>query len=116
VSDLEAAFDTLWAMLAPGLPAPEREHRFAPPRRWRFDRAWPDRLVAVELDGGTWTAGRHTRGKGYANDCAKHNHAAGLGWRVFRFTSDMLRDDPAGALEPVAAAIRTAAARDGRLP
>ena len=52
-------------LLAVGLAAPIREHRFAPPRRWRFDYAWPDRRLALEVEGGTWTGGRHVRGRGY---------------------------------------------------
>jgi hypothetical protein len=42
----------------------EFEHRFHPVRRWRFDAAFPARKVAVELDGGIFAAGRHTRGAG----------------------------------------------------
>jgi hypothetical protein len=49
--------DTLDAVLrAVGLPVPIREHRFAPPRRWRFDYAWPAHRLALEIEGGTWTA------------------------------------------------------------
>ena len=77
---------------AVGLPTPEREHRFAKPRRWRFDFSWPDRLLALEVDGGTWTNGRHSRGKGVEADCEKACHAAILGWRVLRVTGDQVRD------------------------
>ena len=75
------------------------EYRFAPPRRWRFDFAHPASRVAIELDGGTWTAGRHSRGAGYSGDCEKLNAAAARGWLVFRLTSDMLRDNPARHIE-----------------
>lgn len=74
------------------LPPPVQEHTFAPPRRWRFDLAWPALMVAVEVDGGTWTQGRHTRGSGYELDCEKLNRAAALGWRVLRYTTSMVRD------------------------
>lgn len=69
-----------------GLPDPIREHRFAPGRRWRFDLAWPDRMLAVEVDGGTWIGGRHTSGVGFEADCVKLNEALCLGWRVLRVT------------------------------
>ena len=106
-SELERAFETYWRMLAPlDMQDYEREYEFlAPERKWRFDCAWPDETVAVELDGGTWSGGRHTRGTGYRNDCEKLNAATGLGWAVFRFTTDMLRDDPEACIGLVAAKI-----------
>lgn len=60
------------------------EFRFAPPRRWRFDWAWPEFKVALEVEGGAWTGGRHTRGKGFLNDMEKYNEAVCLGWRIIR--------------------------------
>lgn len=88
-STLEATFDIgcqAWA-----LPGAQAEFRFHPARRWRFDRAWPELRVAVEIDGGTWNGGRHTRPAGYAEDCNKMNSAALMGWTVLRFTSDQIR-------------------------
>lgn len=76
-----------------GLPAPVREHLFALAalgRRWRFDFAWPGERVAAEVEGGTWTRGRHVRGLGYEGDCTKYNAAQNLGWIVLRFTGGML--------------------------
>ncbi|MFC3107414.1 hypothetical protein ACFOFO_05490 [Undibacterium arcticum] len=64
---------------------PEREFKFHPSRKWRFDFAWPDRKCAVELEGGIWTGGRHTRGSGVIGDMEKYNQAGALGWFVFRF-------------------------------
>lgn len=93
------AMNTFAAILeAVGLPAPETEHRFAPPRRWRFDFAWPDRRLALEVEGGTWTHGRHVRGRGYERDCEKYNAAALAGWTVLRVTTAMLGDGRALAL------------------
>ncbi len=77
------------------LPTPVRELRFAKEalrRMWRFDFAWPDRKLAVEVEGGMWIRGRHQRAKGFAADAEKYNAAAALGWRVLRFTSDMVED------------------------
>lgn len=80
---------------AAGVPAPEREHRFAAPRRWRFDFAWPDRKVACEVDGATWSGGRHVRGSGVESDAEKYSIAAVLGWRVLRVTGAMVESGKA---------------------
>ena len=91
-------------ILALGLPAPEREHKFHPTRRWRFDFAWPDKGVAVEVDGGTWGAkSRHTTGAGYEKDCEKLNAAALGGWLVLRYTTTMIQ---AGAVNAIAEALQ----------
>jgi hypothetical protein len=66
------------------------EHRFHPDRRWRFDVAFPSRMIAAEIDGAVWTQGRHTRGRGFIRDQEKTNEAQLLGWRVFRFVPDDL--------------------------
>lgn len=84
--------------LAGGWPEPEAEYPFArPARRWRFDLAWPARLVAVEFQGGIYTNGRHTRRGGFAGDCEKFSEAAARGWRVLPVTypqakNGMLKD------------------------
>ena len=74
-----------------GLPTPEREYRFAPPRRYRADFAYPDRMLLIEVEGGVWTQGRHSRGAGFTEDCSKYNLAASMGFRVLRFTGDMIK-------------------------
>lgn len=76
---------------------PAREYRFAAPRRWRFDFAWPDKKVAVEIEGGTWVQGRHNRGSSIAADLEKYNTAALLGWRVLRYTTAMVKSGAAVA-------------------
>ena len=102
-STLEATFDYLLRALAPDLPEPETEYRFHPSRRWRFDVAWPVEQVAVELDGGAYSGGRHTRGSGFVKDCEKLNAATVRGWRVLRFTTDMLQHEPETAIAQVRA-------------
>lgn len=62
-----------------------REHKFHPIRKWRFDFAIPQYLIAIECEGGVWSGGRHTRGLGYSKDCEKYNNATLLGWRVLRY-------------------------------
>ena len=77
---------------AAGLPEPVPEYRFHAARKWRADYAWPLRLVIVEIDGGVWTQGRHTRGAGVIADQRKLNAAALLGYRVLRYTPDRLME------------------------
>jgi very-short-patch-repair endonuclease len=79
----------------------EREYRFNTARRWRLDFAIPDYKIGVEVEGGMWVRGRHSRPLGYANDCEKYNSAACLGWTVLRYTSDMIRDNPGQILTDV---------------
>ena len=66
------------------LPVPIAEYTFASPRKFRFDFAWPEQKVALEIDGGIWSRGAHGRGWGIARDQEKGNLAATLGWRVLR--------------------------------
>ena len=87
-----------------GLPAPTTEHYFAKPRRWRFDLAWEHLRFACEIEGGVFMPGgsRHSRGRGYENDCEKYAEALCRGWRVLRVTTDMVRDGRAlGYLERI---------------
>lgn len=78
-----------------GLPMPVKEHRFHPKRLWRFDLAWPDYQLAVEVQGGVWIGGRHVRGGGIEGDCEKASEAAILGWRLLPVTSGMVRSGQA---------------------
>ena len=90
---LKADLDTLIRLA--GLPEPKREFRFHKVRRWRFDYAWEDLMLALEREGSTWKGGRHTSGSGYRQDCIKYSEAAILGWVVLRVTVDMIRDGTA---------------------
>jgi hypothetical protein len=77
-----------------------REYQFLPPRKWRLDfAAWssssPNQAWAIEIEGGAFTQGRHTRGVGFIRDMEKYNHAALLGWRVLRFTPSQVLDGTA---------------------
>jgi very-short-patch-repair endonuclease len=74
-----------------------REHRFAPPRRWRFDFVLAAEAGAtlhptvwgIEVEGGQWSGG-HRRGAEADKDCEKSNAAVMNGWRVLRFTPRMV--------------------------
>jgi very-short-patch-repair endonuclease len=68
----------------------EREYRFCPDRRWRFDFAVPEKFIGIEIEGGTWASGRHNRGAGYEKDLEKYNTAVRLGYRVLRYTTSMV--------------------------
>ena len=111
-SSLERTFATLWRVVR----GPEyvTQYRFHPTRKWLFDVAWPDLMIAVELDGGGAQHGRHHRDKGHSDDCEKANAATMMGWQVYRMTSLMLRDNPSLHLEPLVAhiAIQTAALKE----
>lgn len=74
------------------LPAPTREYEFHPTRAWRCDFAWPLARVALEVEGGVWTEGRHTRAAGFLGDMEKYNELARLGWRLLRTTPTGLTD------------------------
>lgn len=69
---------------AAGIAGYVTEHRFCPGRKWAFDLAWLPERLAVEVEGGVWTGGRHTRGSGFVKDCEKYNAAALMGWKVLR--------------------------------
>jgi len=73
----------------------EREYRFHPVRRWRFDFAIPQNRIAVEIEGGIYTQGRHTRGSGFAKDCEKYNAATVLGWSVLRYPANQVSSESA---------------------
>ena len=97
-SEQERTFETLWKQL--GGVELTSEYRFHSIRKWRFDFAIPDKKIALEIEGGIWTEGRHNRPVGYTNDCEKYNVATMLGWRVFRFTS-LMWDDPDKYILPI---------------
>jgi hypothetical protein len=75
-----------------GLPQPEPEFRFAPPRKWRFDFCWREQGVALEVQGGIWTRGRHTRGAALLAEQEKLNAAAAQGFRVLFCTPKTIGD------------------------
>jgi very-short-patch-repair endonuclease len=101
-----SALEELFALhcRAAKLPEPVREYRFAPPRRWRADFAFIDQRLLVEIEGGIWTGGRHTRGSGFEADAAKYNAATILGYRVLRFSGAMVKSG--AAIETVTEALK----------
>lgn len=74
-----------------GLPLPTKEYTFdkLAGRKWRFDYAWPEPKVAVELQGGIWMddrEGAHTSPTNRLRDMEKYNSATIQGWRVLECT------------------------------
>lgn len=59
------------------LPAPQREFKFHEERGWRFDYAWPDRKLAVEVQGMP-----HRIRERFLADVEKLAMAQIYGWRV----------------------------------
>jgi very-short-patch-repair endonuclease len=92
----------------------EQEYRFAPPRRWRADFIVTDTPaihgdVLVEIDGGAFVAGRHSRGTGVEKDAEKQSAAAILGYRVIRCTPAQVDDGRALAWIKAALGMEVAA-------
>ena len=67
-----------------------KEYRFHPTRKWRFDYAFVEHKIAIEVDGGVWINGRHNRAAGYVKDLEKFNAAAAMGWVVIKYTPEQL--------------------------
>lgn len=70
----------------------ERQVRFraGSDRKWRFDFYSQPHLLAIEVEGGTFRSGRHSRGVGMLYDMEKYNTATLHGIRVLRFDSTMI--------------------------
>ena len=79
-----------WQLKALGIPF-ETEFVFAPPRKWRADFALADKVL-VEVDGGIWSGGRHTRGRGFLGDLEKKRAATKLGYRLIAFSTQEVTD------------------------
>lgn len=95
-------------------PKPVQEHRFAAEhighgkqirarlkeaglKDWRFDLAWPDKMLAVEVEGGGGM-GRHTTAKGFRQDLEKYHAAMDLGWNIYRCDTAMIKQGKAAGL------------------
>ncbi|RCU24321.1 DUF559 domain-containing protein [Acinetobacter baumannii] len=69
----------------------EQEFRFHPERKWRADFLITGTKILIEVEGGIWSGGRHTRGKGYIGDMEKYNSAAMMGFTVLRFSTEQVK-------------------------
>ena len=86
MSEIENTLE--WMLKASKIEGWVREFKYLPLRRCRADFAFPGQNLLVEIEGGVYTKGRHTRGKGFTHDCVKYNEALLLGWRVLRVTPE----------------------------
>ena len=68
-----------------------REFVLAPPRKYRADFFLAHDLL-IEVEGGAWIGGRHSRGSGMENDCEKSALAAARGYRFMRVTPAQVDD------------------------
>lgn len=73
-----------------------RQYQFCPTRRWSFDFMLREPSlgvsgIAIEVEGGLWTKGRHIRPQGYEADMIKYNEAAMANWLVFRFSTEQVK-------------------------
>lgn len=69
----------------------EQEFKFHAKRKWRADFHITGKKLLVEVEGGIWSGGRHTRGKGYLGDMEKYNAATVMGYRVIRFSTEQVK-------------------------
>lgn len=89
-SALEATF--MLQLKADGVGGWVREYKFHPVRKWPFDFAWPDVMVAVEIDGAaSYWSGAHSTIAGRDRDNEKANTAVLMGWRILRGTGNAVK-------------------------
>lgn len=69
----------------------EQEYKFHAERNWRADFWITGSKILVEVEGGIWSGGRHTRGKGFIADMEKYNAAAVMGFKVLRFDTQQVK-------------------------
>ncbi|MDM1760677.1 hypothetical protein [Acinetobacter sp. 251-1] len=73
----------------------QAEFQFNPERKWRADFYIVGSNVLIEVEGGIWSGGRHTRGKGYIADMEKYNSAQLLGYSVYRYSTEQVKSGKA---------------------
>jgi len=88
MSDGELTFETQLKQL--NIKGFVREYKFTKHRRWKFDFACPALMIAIEIEGGVWSKGRHTRPTGFIQDMEKYNYAAWMGWKVLRYSTEQI--------------------------
>ena len=102
--DLNGEFELL--LRAEGISGFVREYPCVPRRRYRWDFAWPDYWVCLDVQGATWVKSGHTTGQGIRRDCEKGNLAQIHGWTALHVTAGMI--DDGAAIQHVKAALERA--------
>lgn len=69
----------------------EQEFQFNKDRKWRADFYLVGTKILIEVEGGIWSGGRHTRGKGYLGDMEKYNSATALGYQIYRYSTEQVK-------------------------
>ena len=77
-------------LISRGLPEPLLQFKFLDDRRYKADFAWPAIQLLVEVDGGTFSKGRHSRPTGRSNDCVRDIEALLAGFTTVRLTTDLV--------------------------
>lgn len=85
---------------AHGLPCPFFEYEFHTHRKWRLDLMFSVNFkrVAVEIQGGLFTQGRHVRGRALLDEYEKLNEANIAGYCVLLVTPQQIDSGEAWAL------------------
>lgn len=77
----------------------ERQYRFARSlgREYRWDFAWPELWLAVEIQGGIWKrgGGAHSHPTDIIRNMQKQNTGAVLGWKLLQFSTDEVKSGSA---------------------
>ena len=73
----------------------KQEFQFNKDRKWRADFYLVGTNILIEVEGGIWSGGRHTRGKGYIADMEKYNSATALGYSVYRYSTEQVKSGKA---------------------
>ena len=77
---------------AHGWPEPVAEVALIPGRRFRCDLVWESARTVVEVNGGVFIGGRHSRGMGQIKDWEKLNELALDGWKVIQVSPRQVQD------------------------
>jgi very-short-patch-repair endonuclease len=76
----------------PGLDWRSQYEFLRPDRKYRADFAELTHRLLVEVQGGSWISGAHSRGGGYERDCVRMAEATIAGWTILYVTGDMVND------------------------
>ena len=93
----ELELELLSHVRAVGLPEPVREYKAIPGRKFRFDFAWVEQKLLVEVQGAIWKGGEggHSSGVGIMRDHEKNNLAVINGYRVLYVNGNTIRSGEA---------------------
>ena len=82
------------------------EYKFLPYRKFRFDYAILEFQIAIEIEGGVYIQGRHTRGSGFIKDMEKYNLATMNNWSLLRYTPTQIIKSPFKIIDDILTTIK----------